>query len=120
MLSIKEIVETYGIKNIRIFTQMEVCESLHRFGLPIGVTNRENTILTECQIVENRYKVADGYKITLEPVAPGDGNPHYIGSRHYYQSDFNGMRRRDPDKFKVYILVDEDARYELLREPLAA
>jgi hypothetical protein len=119
-MDIKEIVETYGIKNVRVFTEMPVCQSLHKFGLPIGITDREKMVMTECQIVESRYKVAEGYKLTLQPVNPGDGEPLYAGSEHYYQCDFNNMRRRNPDAFKIYILVDEDGRYERLREQIAA
>lgn len=36
----------------------------------------------ECEIVEDRYKVSDGYKVTLKPL---DSN---YASRHFYQNDF--------------------------------
>ena len=36
----------------------------------------------ECEIVEDRYKVDDGYKVTLKPL-----DPNYA-YEHFYQSDF--------------------------------
>ena len=39
----------------------------------------------ECEIVEDRYKVDDGYKVTLRAIENG------FGQEHYYQSDFESL-----------------------------
>ena len=42
----------------------------------------------ECEIVEDRYKVDEGYKVTLKPL---DDNH---ASQHFYQCDFISMLKR--------------------------
>ena len=42
----------------------------------------------ECEIVEDRYKVDEGYKVTLKPL---DDNHAY---QHFYQEDFIYMLER--------------------------
>lgn len=39
----------------------------------------------ECEIVEDRYKVSDGYKVTLRSIEFG------YGQEHFYQSDFESL-----------------------------
>lgn len=41
----------------------------------------------ECEIVEDIYKVADGYKVTLQSVEQG------YGRRSFYQEDFEKLLR---------------------------
>ena len=41
----------------------------------------------ECEIVEDRYKVDDGYKVTLKPL---DNN---YASEHFYQEDFISLMK---------------------------
>lgn len=41
----------------------------------------------ECEIVEDRYKVDDGYKVTLKPL---DNNYAY---EHFYQEDFISLMK---------------------------
>lgn len=41
----------------------------------------------ECEVVEDRYKVEDGYKITLQSIEDG------YGREHYYQTDFDSLLR---------------------------
>lgn len=41
----------------------------------------------ECEIVEDRYKVDDGYKVTLKPL---DSNYAY---EHFYQDDFISLMK---------------------------
>lgn len=46
-------------------------------------TSSDNPVMwVECEVDESRYKVDDGYKITLRPL-----NPFY-GKEDYHQSDF--------------------------------
>lgn len=42
----------------------------------------------ECKIVEDEYKVADGYKVTLEPL-----DKRYA-RHHFYQSDFESLLQK--------------------------
>lgn len=41
----------------------------------------------ECEIVEDRYKVDEGYKVTLKPL---DSN---YASQHFYQNDFISLMK---------------------------
>ena len=45
----------------------------------------DNEKWVECEIVEDRYKVETGYKVTLQPINPG------YGREHYYQTDFDSL-----------------------------
>jgi hypothetical protein len=57
------------------------------FVLPWGVaiTSGNKNTWVECKIDEDRYKVSEGYKITLISL---DERFTY---EHYYQSDFRGL-----------------------------
>jgi hypothetical protein len=57
--------------------------------LPWGwaMTSHGNETWCECEIVEDRYKLSDGYKVTLKPLSQG------FGWEHYYQSDFESSLR---------------------------
>lgn len=109
-MKICDIVDQYSINNIRIFTEMDIIHSLHAFGIPCGMTTGE-TAVVECLINEDRYKVSDGYKFTLVPV--DETQP--VGLRHFYQSDFDNLRNRYPEDYKIFILVDHDGKYERFR-----
>lgn len=110
MMGIREIVETYGVKNIRVFMGMK--PSTNRFMM--GAELPYNVV--ECEIVETRYKVSEGYKVALSPVEqPAHGDYRYV-EEHFYQTDFDNLRRENPDDYRIYILVDEDGKYERLRD----
>ncbi len=65
-------------KDIHYFCLMRPIQSL--FG--IGFTCSSDALeWFECEVVEDRYKVEDNYKITLRAI---DGRAH----EHYYQDDF--------------------------------
>lgn len=66
----KLIEDNGGIENFRCFTQMGKKETW-----------------TECKIDESRYKVSDGYKITLRSIDP------MFTYDHYYQSDFMSLMK---------------------------
>lgn len=106
----------YGAINLRFFVPMQVTESLHMMGLPCGMTNGDSPYVeVECEVDESRYKMADGYKIALKPVVQEliEGRFYFAG-RDYYQMDFINMIERDPDEFRIYVLVDEDNKYQRL------
>ncbi len=117
-MKIADIVAEYGAKNLRIFVPMQRIHGL--VGFPIGFTDSSDPYVdTECMIDEERYKVSDGYKIMFRAVNDTDPNAYY-GTKSYYQMDFNSMRRSCPEDFRIYILVDEDNKYERFREPVDA
>ena len=64
----------------------------------------------ECEIVEDRYKVKDGYKVTLQSIEEG------YGREHFYQTDFESLLKSG------YVLVKEreEQHVELMKwyEPL--
>jgi hypothetical protein len=77
---IKENIINKGIENVRFWS---LTQPLHRFPL-LGIcyTTNDEPVWTECKIVEDRYPVADGYKITLQPL------DERFSKEHYYQEDF--------------------------------
>ena len=81
---IKENIIDKGVENVRFFAQMETIDFIIPcFGL--AVTSSSNSTWTECKIDESRYKVTEGYKITLKSL---DERFTY---NHYYQSDFESL-----------------------------
>lgn len=79
----KLIAENGGIENFRCFAKMGKIEAVTPFGFCLVSGNRETW--TECKIDESRYKVKDGYKITLRSLDPA------FTYDHYYQCDFMSM-----------------------------
>ena len=70
----------YGIdKNAHYFVPLHPLEGC--FGVSFTSSNTPE-ILVECKINEDRYKVDDGYKVTLESLDPR------FGTETFYQSDF--------------------------------
>lgn len=101
MKSIQQAVEEYGVPNLRFFIEMQELQWLGIFpGLAIKSSDTPYS-MQECAIVEDRYKVADDYKITLAAINP------VFGKEHYYLSDLNQLMHDHPDKFKLYA-VDID------------
>ncbi len=113
--SIKELADEYGVKNLRVFIPMKAATSLMAFGIPMGMTCSDGPDFdVECEIIEDRYRVSDGYQVQFQPINLGDGQPYYFAKESFYQSDFNSMRERNPDTYRIYVLVDEDNKYQKL------
>ena len=71
-----------GIENVRFWTLMHPLNNI----LGIGFTcSSDPEYWVECKIDEDRYKVAEGYKITLQPI------DNRFSKEHYYQSDFESL-----------------------------
>ena len=71
-------------KNSTYFVKMKPTHSY--FGLIKFTASSDLDVWTECKIVEDRYKLDDGYKLTIESL---DG----FGKDDYYQSDFKSLVR---------------------------
>lgn len=80
---IKENIIDKGVENVRCFAQMERIEAILPWGM--AMTSSNNKTWVECKIDEKRYKVADGYKLTLVSL-----DPNYTYD-HYYQEDFESL-----------------------------
>lgn len=76
----------YGIdKNAHYFALMRpICDFIFGFGVIVDA-DEQNWV--ECKIVEDRYKVDEGYKVTLKPL---DNN---YASEHFYQEDFISLMK---------------------------
>lgn len=71
----------YGIdKNAHYFVSMHPLEDA--FGLIYYTSSDSPEVFVECEIVEDEYKVDDGYKVKLRSLSP------YFGSETFYQNDF--------------------------------
>lgn len=74
-------------KDAHYFISMHPLEGIPELGLFYKSSNTLEKIV-ECEIVEDRYKIDDGYKVTLKAL---DEN---YGFEHYYQSDFVSLIER--------------------------
>jgi hypothetical protein len=76
-----------GVENFRCFAQLPMVEMrCTPFGLSI---TGDKYSWVECKINENRYRVDDGYKISLEPL-----DTIHFTWEHYEQSDFMKLFER--------------------------
>jgi len=80
---IQENIIDKGIENVRFFAQMGQISAILPWGMAMVSNNNETWV--ECKINEDRYKVEDGYKITLKALDPR------FTYEHYYQSDFESL-----------------------------
>lgn len=80
----KLIDENGGIEHFRCFVQMGIVEAAIPW-MGISMVSGDKQSWTECFVDESRYKVEDGYKITLRST-----DPHF-SYEHYYQSDFMSL-----------------------------
>lgn len=116
-ISIEHLAAEYGLINLRFFIPMRQVHSLHALGLPLGITDSsDDEVMQECVADERRYKVEDGYKIELRAINGGNANElgldeAYYGSKTFYQMDLGSLINRNPDIFRIYVLVDDDDKY---------
>lgn len=110
-MNIKEICAEYGANNIRLFITQDTGQNGF-FRDPFDGRH-------EYRIVEDNDKVADGYKITVELA---DASYTHLGSEYdaapdWWKTSFNQKRYYIMDLnhisgVEVYVLVDEDNKYE--------
>ena len=86
----------HGIdKNKHYFCLMHPIETF--MGIISWTSSDSREKWVECEIVEDRYKVDDNYKVTLKSIEPG------YGSEDFYQMDFVSalgdfiIEKTDPD-----------------------
>lgn len=74
----------YGIdKTKHYFAQMDIIDTIVPcIGIAVSCGKRS---WVECEIIEDRYKIDEGYKVTLKPI-----NPLFM-SHDFYQMDFNSL-----------------------------
>lgn len=70
-------------KNAHYFILMHPLHDV--FGLISYTCSNDPEKWVECEVIEDRYKVEDGYKITLRALEDG------YGSKTFYQCDFNSL-----------------------------
>jgi hypothetical protein len=85
-MDIFKVIEEKSIKKLRFLVNMKPIQTY--FGLISLTSSSDPDILMLCEIVEDRYKVKDNYKITLQSV---EQFPKIRGREHYYISDLNLM-----------------------------
>ena len=104
--NIKEAVETYGIKNIRVFCNgTEVSKSFPHMSTDLD--------MVEYALSESRYLMSENYKLTLEAVIKDSQLADTIPPIHHYISDFNSMV--NAVCYRVYVVNADD--YTLISQP---
>jgi hypothetical protein len=95
-MDIKKLVAEYGAINLRFFIPMSPPVSVDP-GLAFRDYSNDR-VPVECVISEDRYTVADGYKIRLV------AKDRAYGSESYYQSDL-GALLRECNGYRAYVLT---------------
>lgn len=95
-ISLLDEINRIGKQKIRFFVPMFPVHSIIGFCSYTCFTDPE--YLTECFIDEERYKVEEGYKITLKSIN------HMFGYKHFYQCDLESLINQK----KVYIAEDSE------------
>lgn len=70
-------------KSAHYFVLMHPLESV--LGLMFYTSSNTREKWVECEVVEERYKVEDEYKVELRSIEPG------YGKETFYQCDFNSL-----------------------------
>lgn len=78
----KENVIDKGIDNVRFWTLMHPVNNI--LGVCF-ICGNDPEYWVECKVVEDKYKVEDSYKITLQSI------DERFSREHYYQSDFESL-----------------------------
>ncbi|MCM1121176.1 MAG: hypothetical protein NC416_01195 [Eubacterium sp.] len=80
----REIMNRYNIdKTKHYFAKMDIVHMVvPRFGIVVS-NGKQGWV--ECEISEDRYKVNEGYKVTLKPI-----DPRFM-AHDFYQMDFNSL-----------------------------
>ena len=86
MSSLQQLIEKHGAENIIFMNPMFPVRKC--LGLLSYTSSCDDEIVVPCKINEDRYKVSDGYKITLESTFPG------FGKDHIYQMDLESLLRQ--------------------------
>lgn len=74
----------YGVnKEAHYFVPMRPLHGV--FGLFAFTSSMDRESWVECEVIENRYKVDEGYKVELKAIEPG------YGVETFYQCDFKSM-----------------------------
>lgn len=93
-------------KNAHYFVPMHPLEGL--FGV-FWTSSDTPEVFVECEIVEDRYKVDDGYKVTLHAL------DHRFGSETFYQGDFISLLENG-HMFPVFKKENENEHVEYYSE----
>lgn len=81
---LKDIILKHGIENVTFEVSMRPLQYIPLVGMAFTSSSDEPQQVTAI-IDESRYKVSDGYKITLKAIQEG------FGRIHYYQSDLESI-----------------------------
>jgi hypothetical protein len=82
-LRIADLALVHGVENIRVIMPGRVLHSV--LGLMTYTDGEMTTAPVVFTISEERYKVADKYKVTLVPTVPG------VAVEHFYQIDLESI-----------------------------
>ena len=89
---VKDVVKQYGVENVFFISKVL---PLRRVMFLSYTSSSDEPINMLCKIDETRYKVSDGYKITLKPMHEG------FATEHYYQSDLESIIKQG----KIELLI---------------
>ena len=111
---LKKIFHEFGIPNIRVF--------IHDENETNGFYSNPNFGWNEYEIDESRYRISENYKIGLKKVNPICNNPEmkfftdHFDKCSFYLSDLGAILRRNPERAKLFALVDENTYERIILE----
>jgi hypothetical protein len=96
---IKEFVEKHGVENVIILNPMLPIQDT---GFGFGFTSSvDEAVVVPCTIDESRYKVSEGYKITLKSMYDN------FGKEDLYQLDFDSLWRKQYVEVFIRAKIEE-------------
>jgi hypothetical protein len=104
-IDIAELVKQRGAHSVRFRIPVKPLYSLHRLGIPMGFTLSDDpSVIMPCMIDEQRYRVADGYKIMLRPINDRGDPDMRFGYETFYQMDLESLMRRFPNDYRLELV----------------
>jgi len=79
---LQKVIDKHGIENIMFIFPMKPIRNILFISYK---SSEDKETIVPCKINESRYKISDGYKITLECIYPG------FGKEHLYQTDLMAL-----------------------------
>lgn len=83
MVKIVDIIKDIDVDDLRFMMKTPRLNFLGMLNL--AISSDRDSVWQECIVDQSRYKVSDGYKITLKPI------DHNFKAKSFYQCDFNEL-----------------------------
>jgi hypothetical protein len=95
--------QVYGIAALKFEIPMRRVNRIPLIPFLGYVSSNDPEVPTTCSVSEERYKLSENYKITLKADEP------MFSHEHFYCSDLELLMRRSPERYRMRVLMYDDA-----------